>query len=162
MNLPMWKKLFVALCVVCGASGLICGPALLAQKVEGKAETKAAAPDKSKEAKSYKRLPAHFGDIVDGAQKEKIYVLQEKWGKQIDELAEQVKALQKQRDEEIEGVLTAEQKVKLEKTRADAKAKALEKAAAKKAAEDKEKAATTKAELPKPPAATTTTIKPAK
>jgi hypothetical protein len=158
MVLPFGKKLFVALCVVGSAFGLICGPSLLAQKVEGKA----AAPDKAKEAKSYKRLPAYFGDIVDGSQKEKIYALQEKWGKQIDELAEQVKALQKQRDDEIEGVLTAEQKVKLEKTRADAKAKALEKAAAKKAAEEKEKAATAKPEAPKPAAATTTTTKSSK
>lgn len=157
MVLPFWKKLLVALCVVGGTSGVMCAPALLAQKAEGKAESKAAAPEKSKEAKSYKRLPAYYGDIVDGAQKEKIYSLQEKWGKQIDELAEQVKALQKQRDAEIEGVLTAEQKVKLEKTRADAKAKALEKAAAKKAAEEKAKATTTQVELPKPPAAATTT-----
>ena len=150
MFLPIWKKLLVALCVVGGASGVLCAPALLAQKAEGKAEAKAAAPEKPKE-KSYKRLPAYYGDLVDGKQKEKIYTLQEKWGKQIDELAEQVKALQAKRDAEIEAVLTAEQKVKLEKTRADAKAKALEKAAAKKAAEDKEKATTT-----------TTTVKPAK
>ena len=158
MVLPLWKKLLVALFVVGGAYGVLSAPALLAQKVEGKAETKAAAPEK----KSYKRLPAYYGDVVDGAQKEKIYVLQEKWGKQIDELAEQIKALQKQRDAEIEGVLTADQKAKVEKTRADAKTKALEKAAAKKAAEEKEKATATKpAEVPKPTTSTTTT-KPAK
>jgi hypothetical protein len=153
MNLPMWKKMLVAVCVVGGTYGVVSGPALLAQKVESKTEAKSTAPEK----KSYKRLPAYYGDLVDGTQKEKIYVLQEKWGKQIDALADQVKALQKQRDEEIEGVLTAEQKVKLEKTRAEAKAKAQEKAAAKKAAEEKEKAASGKpAEAPKPTATSTT------
>lgn len=159
MNL-LWKKLLVVVCMAAGVSGLMSAPVLLAQKVEAKPETKAAAPDKSKEAKSYKRLPAYYGDLVDGAQKEKIYALQEKWGKQIDELAEQVKALQQKRDAEIEAVLTADQKAKLEKARTDGKAKAQEKAAAKKAAEDKDKATAKPAETK--PATTTTTIKPPK
>jgi hypothetical protein len=142
MNLPMWKKLLVALIAVGGAASLTGAPALLAQK----ADTKAAVPEK---AKSYKRLPAFYADIVDGSQKEKIYALQEKWGKQIDALAEQIKDLQKQRDAEIEGVLTPEQKTKLEKSRAEAKAKAQERtAAAKKGAEDKAKQASTTSTQP--------------
>lgn len=143
----MSKKLFVALLVVGGAYGVTTAPALLAQKAETKAEAKA--PEAKKVSK---RLPNFYGDLVDGVQKEKIYAVQDKYTPQIEALADQVKALQAKRDAEIEAVLTPEQKAKLEKARADAKAKAQERAAAKKAA-DKAPAATTA----KPAAATTTT-----
>jgi hypothetical protein len=153
MSLPIWKKLLVASVVVASAWGLVAAPALFAQKPEAK-------PAATAEKKPVKRLPAYFKDIVDGTQKEKIYTLQEKYDAQIDALAEQIKALQKQRDTEYESVLTAEQKVKLEKVRADAKAKAAEKAAAKKAAE----AATAKpvTTTDKPATTTATPTKPAK
>ena len=147
----MSKKLVVALCIVGGAWGVVAAPAILAQKTEAKG------PEAAKPAakKASKRLPNFYGDLVDGVQKEKIYAVQDKYTPQIEALAEQVKALQAKRDAEIEAVLNAEQKVKLEKARADAKAKAQERAAAKKAAE-------TPATPAKPAAATTTTTKPAK
>ncbi|WP_425614909.1 hypothetical protein NA78x_004793 [Anatilimnocola sp. NA78] len=130
MNLPMWKKL-VVVTLLMGAVGVVSQPmSLLAQKADAKApaaETK----------KQVKRLPAHYKDIVTVEQRDKIYELQGKYDAQISVLAEQVKAVQKQRDSEIEALLSAEQKAKLEKARADAKTKAQEKAAAKKAATDK-------------------------
>src|SRR5688572_12067816 len=129
MNLSMWKKLIVAGCVACI---MLAVPALQAQKAETKAEAKADA--KAPEKKPTRRLPNYYGDLVDGTQKQKIYDIQDKYTPQIDALAEQIKSLQQKRDSEIEGVLNAEQKVKLEKSKADAKAKAAERAAAKKAA----------------------------
>jgi capsule polysaccharide export protein KpsE/RkpR len=149
MNLSLWKKMLVTVCVV-GFLGA--GSELLAQKVEAKAEAKAAAPAAKKVTR---RLPNFYGELVDGTQKEKIYSIQDQYTPQIDALAAQVKALQQKRDAEIEAVLTAEQKVKLEKARAEAKAKAAERAAAKKAAEAK----TTPVTAPK---SSTTAAPPAK
>lgn len=154
MNLPLWKKTLVSLCVV-GACCVAAAPALHAQKVEAKVETKAAAPEAKKPTR---RLPNFFGDLVDGTQKEKIYAVQDQYTPQLEALTAQIKALQQKRDAEIEAVLNAEQKVKLEKARADAKAKAAERLAARKAAEAK-----AAADAPKPTTATnTTTAKPAK
>lgn len=125
----MWKKLLVAACLA-SACSILTVPALQAQKTEAQTEAKAAA-----EKKPSRRLPNYYGDLVDGTQKQKIYDIQDKYTPQIDALAEQIKALQQKRDSEIESVLNADQKVKLEKSKADAKAKAAERAAAKKAAE---------------------------
>jgi hypothetical protein len=151
-QMSMVKKLLVALVVVGGAYGVVNAPALLAQKPETKAEAKA--PAKTDAKKSTKRLPNFYGDLVDGVQKEKIYAVQEKYTAQIDALTAQIKDLQAKRDAEFEAVLTAEQKAKLEKARADSKAKAQERAAAKKAAEAASAATTAK---PATPATTTTT-----
>jgi hypothetical protein len=157
MNLPLWKKMLVSLCVA-GACCVAVASTLEAQKVESKAEAKAAAPAAKKPSR---RLPNFYGDLVDGTQKEKIYAVQDLYTPQIEALAEQIKALQAKRDAEIEAVLNAEQKAKLEKAKADSKAKAAERAAAKKAAEAKTVAAEA---APKPMTATTntTTAKPAK
>lgn len=154
MNLLMWKKLLVAAVVFGGIYSAVSMPALLAQKPE----TKAAAPG---EKKATKRLPNFFKDVVDGEQKEKLYALQEKFDAQIATLTEQVKALQKQRDTAFEALLSAEQKTKLEKLRADSKAKALEKAAAIKAAAEKAKsgAPATAKPVESTPAKTTPTVK---
>jgi hypothetical protein len=156
MSLPFYKKVLVASAIVCG---LATAPILLAQKPEAKPEAKPAATAEKKPAK---RLPAYYKDIVDGTQREKIYALQEKYDAQIDVLADQIKAIQKQRDTEFESVLTAEQKSKLEKARADAKAKAAEKAAAKKAAETKTVEVTKPAEAPAKPVAPAPATKAAK
>lgn len=143
MNLS--KKLIVAGCLL-GAGCVFAVPALHAQKTEAKSEAKAPAK------KPTHRLPAYYGDLVDGTQKQKIYDIQDKYTPQIDALAEQIKALQQKRDAEIESVLNPEQKTKLEKSKADAKAKAAERAAAKKSATEKTTAVEAK---PAPPAATT-------
>lgn len=128
MNLS--KKLLVAGCLL-GACSFLASPALHAQKTEAKTEAKAV------EKKVTRRLPNFYGDLVDGTQKQKIYDIQDKYTPQIDALAAQIKDLQAKRDAEVESVLNAEQKTKLEKSKAEAKAKAAERAAAKKAAADK-------------------------
>jgi Spy/CpxP family protein refolding chaperone len=132
MSLPLWKKFVVAAVLFTGAVSV---PALLAQKPAAKSGEKPAAAAEKK--KSVKRLPVFYADLVDGTQREKIYALQEKYDAQIAPLTEQIKEIQSKRDAEIEAVLNAEQKAKLEKARADAKAKAAERAAGKKTAEAK-------------------------
>ena len=64
------------------------------------------------------RLPAHYGAVVTPDQKTKIYTIQAKYAEQIRKLADEMKALTEQRDAEVEGVLTAEQKQKVEALRA--------------------------------------------
>lgn len=155
----MWKKLLVALVVVGGAYAVAAAPALLAQKAETKADAKA--PAKTDAKKASKRLPNFYGDLVDGVQKEKIYAVQDKYNAQIDALAAQIKDLQAKRDAEFEAVLTPEQKVKLEKARADSKTKAQERAAAKKAAETTPAATTAKPVAPATTVVPTTTTTPA-
>jgi|GEM_PF-3430609 len=152
MNLPVWK-LLVATCIlgICG----VATPELYAQKEAAKADSKV--PEAKK---TTRRLPNFFADLVDGVQKEKIYAVQDQYTPQIDALTAQVKALQAKRDADIEAVLNAEQKAKLEKARAEAKAKAAERVAARKAAEAK--AGNAKPTPDAKPTATTTTVKPAK
>lgn len=82
------------------------------------------------------RLPAHYGEIVTESQRQEIYGLQEKYDKQISALEDQLEALKKKRDAEIEKVLNAEQKAKLKKAKDDGAAKR-KKTAEKKAAEAK-------------------------
>jgi hypothetical protein len=77
----------------------------------------------AKEKKARGRLPAYYTDIVTADQRQKIYDLQSKYAKQIDALNEQLDALQRQRDGEIESLLTADQKEKLKKARDDGAAK---------------------------------------
>ena len=69
------------------------------------------------------RLPPYFAQVVTEKQRTEIYTLQKKYSDQIDALEAQLKSLQEQRDAEIEGLLSEEQKAKLNKLRADAVSK---------------------------------------
>ncbi len=69
------------------------------------------------------RLPAYYKDVVTPTQKETIYALQAKYGEQIRKLAEEMKAVTAQRDQEIEALLSAEQKAKVEALKAASKQK---------------------------------------
>ncbi|MCE9607530.1 MAG: hypothetical protein K8U03_21800 [Planctomycetia bacterium] len=69
-------------------------------------------------------LPAHFAKIVDPDQKEKIYIIQDRYQTEIAPLAAKIKEIQAQRDQEIEGVLTADQVSKLKFLRLEAAANA--------------------------------------
>lgn len=82
------------------------------------------------------RLPAYYGEIVTESQRQEIYGLQEKYEKQISALEDQLEALKKKRDAEIEKVLSADQKSKLKKAKEEGAAKR-KKSAEKKAAEAK-------------------------
>lgn len=91
----------------------------------------------SGQEKTFKgRLPAYYGEIVTELQRQEIYGLQEKYEKQISALEDQLEALKKKRDAEIEKVLNAEQKAKLKKAK-DNGAANRKKTADKKAAEAK-------------------------
>jgi len=139
MNVSLSKKLLVALLVL-GTSGLIVavGPSLVGQ--EAKKADKTAKADKT-EKKAKGRLPAYYADIVTEEQREKIYAIQAKHQDKISALNDALVAANKAQDEEIENVLTAEQKVKLKAAQEAAAAAKKKKAAEKKAADETKKAA---------------------
>ena len=69
------------------------------------------------------RLPAYFKDVVDEAQRDKIYAIQAEYANRIDRLRQQLTALEDERDERIERVLTPQQQARVEAAREEAKAK---------------------------------------
>jgi hypothetical protein len=75
----------------------------------------------SKKAKG--RLPPYYAGVVSDQQRQAIYAIQEKYAAQIAALQEQLAALARQRDMEIEGVLTAEQRAKVRELQEAAAAK---------------------------------------
>ena len=97
------------------------------------------------------RLPAYYAQVVTEKQRDEIYSIQKRYSDQLDVLQAQLKSLQEQRDTEIEGILSAEQKEKLNTLRAAAAGKRKAKVADASEAAVEEPAATT----------TTTTAPPA-
>jgi hypothetical protein len=69
------------------------------------------------------RLPPYYKDVVDEAQRDKIYAIQAEYADRIDRLRKQLDDLLEQRDQRIEAVLTPQQRAKVEAAREDAKAK---------------------------------------
>jgi len=69
------------------------------------------------------RLPPYYAGIVTDQQRDAIYLLQAKYAQQLAAIQEQMDALEKQRDKEIENVLTPQQKLLLTKAMEDAAAK---------------------------------------
>jgi Spy/CpxP family protein refolding chaperone len=118
MQSAYWKKLvFVTL-----ASTLVVTAVSLnsigqdAKKADPKA--KAGAKEKPKG-----RLPAYYKDVVTDEQRDQIYAIQAKYSKQLDDLQSQIDAAKAKQNDEIEGLLSAEQKDKLAKVKAEADAK---------------------------------------
>lgn len=101
------------------------------KKVTGKAG------DAADEEKTTGRLPNNYGKLgLNDKQKKSIYATQTKYAAEINALIKQVEELRLKRDAEVEGVLTAEQKVKLQELQSDtAKRTAAKKAAGKPPAE---------------------------
>jgi hypothetical protein len=89
---------------------------------QDKAAAKPAAKSEKKE-KSAGRLPSHFGQVVTKEQREKIYAVQAKFTDQILKLRGQIEALETQQKEEVEAVLTPEQREQVAKMAEDAKSK---------------------------------------
>jgi hypothetical protein len=83
------------------------------------------------------RLPKYYANIVTELQRVQIYAIQEAYFKKISAVQEQLAALEKQRDAEIEGVLDAQQKARLRLAQEGAAAKRAKAAAEKKAANAK-------------------------
>jgi|GEM_PF-968690 len=69
------------------------------------------------------RLPNYYREVVTEAQREKILAIQRQYAAKIDPLRRELEKLTRERDQEIESVLTPEQKKQLEDIKAAAKAK---------------------------------------
>ena len=69
------------------------------------------------------RLPAYYASIVTPTQRDEIYALQARYAQEIDALQEQLAALTKKRDAEIESVLTDEQLQQVRQARSNASKK---------------------------------------
>ena len=88
------------------------------------AEKDAARPAVNKKRAAAKgRLPSFYRTVVNAAQKKEIYAIQAKYSTQIKELRKQLAALTTERNTEVEGVLTPQQKDQVAKLAAEAKAK---------------------------------------
>lgn len=74
------------------------------------------------EARRFRRLPNHFGRLgLSDEQREKIYAVQVEYGQKIAALRRQIEELDHQRDEANRGVLTEEQRAKLDQLLAEAR-----------------------------------------
>ena len=118
MNSAFWKKLILASL----ASALVVSAISLnsvgqdAKKADPKA--KAGAKDKARG-----RLPAYYKDVVTDEQRDQIYAIQAKYVKQLEDLQSQIDGLKAKQNEEIEKLLSPEQKEKLAKVKEEAEAK---------------------------------------
>ena len=81
------------------------------------------------------RLPAHFGQVVDEGQRQRIYQIQAGYNPKIEALQAELDALVAQRDAEIRAVLSPEQQRRLDARIAEAQA--AKAAKAKKKADEK-------------------------
>lgn len=82
------------------------------------------------------RLPNNYGKLgLSEKQKKTIYSTQAKYAAEINALIKQVEELRVKRDAEVEGVLTAEQKVKLQELQGETAKRTAAKKAAKPSAE---------------------------
>ena len=82
------------------------------------------------------RLPAYYGDLVDTKQRESIYAIQARYLAEIKVLREQITSLEAKVEEEMEAVLTDEQRDKLHRWREEGKAKRIADATRKRPEED--------------------------
>jgi isopentenyl phosphate kinase len=132
MNGSLLKKV-VVVALVAPVLGLLVvnGPLSIGQDKAKKAEKTEPA------AKRKGQLPAYYGDVVTEEQRAKIYEIQAKYADQIKDLTAQLEALRDKQSQEIEAVLSAEQKAKVEAAREAAAAKKKKKADDKKKAETK-------------------------
>ncbi len=67
------------------------------------------------------RLPRYFAKVVTQQQREDIYEIQARFAARIEELQKQIDALIRQRDQEVEAVLSSEQLAEVRKLREEAK-----------------------------------------
>jgi hypothetical protein len=77
----------------------------------------------SQEKKAKGRLPAYYAAVVNDQQRQAIYSIQAKYDQQLAALNEQLQAIEKRRDAEIESVLSPEQKLMLKKAQDEAAVK---------------------------------------
>jgi hypothetical protein len=131
-----WRKVLLAALIVPVLGLVVVNSPLSVGQDKGakKAESADAAAEKPKG-----RLPQYYADVVSEEQRTKIYAIQAKFADQIKDLNEQLAAVAKKQNDEIDAVLTAEQKAKVDEARKEAVAK-------KKKKSDDKKKSTTKTE----------------
>ena len=123
MNNSLWKKVLICAVTVPVLGMLVANiPISVGQDKAKKAKTT------ENTAKPKGKLPAYFADVVSAEQKEKIYAIQAKYADQIKELNDQLEAVRKKQSDEIDALLTAEQKAKVDAAREEAAAKKKKKA----------------------------------
>ena len=110
---------------------LIAGETVRSQNEQPKPQKAAKAPaqgadsTKPAAAKPQGRLPQYYGQIgLADAQRNQIYAVQTKYRTQLEELEKRLEALREKRDKEIQSVLSAEQKLRLDELIANAKSRA--------------------------------------
>lgn len=86
-------------------------------------DRKPEAGKKAARAKQRGPLPAYYRNVVDGIQRDKMYKIYDEYDDKIDAVRAQLKALETQRDAEIDALLTAEQRERIKALAAEAKAK---------------------------------------
>lgn len=110
----LWRSLPVVLGLALVA-GAVSYDAVAQEKSKS---TKSSASSKKQsdkaEASPFRRLPSGYGALkLTPEQKEKVYAVREEYGKEIEELQNQIAALREKMDKECEVILTADQKKEL-------------------------------------------------
>ena len=108
----MLRSARTAFLLAFGLLWLAGAPAVLAQE-------KAAA--KTGRTGNFRRLPPYYKELVTEQQREVIYKIQDEFGPKLAELKGRLAELQGQQQAQIEAVLTAEQKAKLQQIRVSSK-----------------------------------------
>lgn len=111
---PFWRKLVVAGSVIVLALSVALWSPISGQESKSPGKAKTA----RKEARG--RLPAYYKDVVSPDQREKIYAIQEKYAEQIEEALARLEQVRKAQADEIEAVLSPEQKQKVAELKAAA------------------------------------------
>ena len=95
---------------------------------------------KAEDKKPTNRLPSNYGKLgLTDAQKDKVYVVQEKYDAPLDALEEQIKSLKGKRSSETEAVLSVEQRKILKDLTDEAKEKDAKNKSKKSEADSKDK-----------------------
>lgn len=98
--------------VLLAVMGLICTTAVVSlAQTRDKSNAASAKDAESRADAKYRRLPTGFGALdLSDEQKEEIYSVRAEYGKQIEELEEQLEKIRKEMDGKLKGVLTSAQK----------------------------------------------------
>ncbi len=118
---------FALTCLVGGLNWVSSSAPLHAQQPATAADS-VDAEGASNRAEPRGRLPVFYSRVVSGDQRDEIYAIQGRYRSEIEALERQLDELRDRMMEEIEGVLTAEQRTRVEELRAEARARREQKA----------------------------------
>lgn len=96
--------------VVVLAASLLVPLSLGGLALRGQEEAAPVETQKQEPKKPRGRLPTYYSKVVSTSQREEIYSIQATYQEQIDQLLLQLKQLEQKRDEEVEAVLTEDQR----------------------------------------------------